>query len=262
MMDFFLNEILENEEIRHLLAENKALEVQGKAIAQEIIQTGNVPQIEAGLLPIFVLGHLSDYALRKNLERGIEKEITVNTLKDINIWLDNYKTQFGKAGLGEFHWLIHHYTGDLFRLGRLQFRIEKCLPGIPMGGYAIETHIPQGEPLDVEACRESFQWAKRFFKEHFSQYTPTCFMCDSWLLNPNLSEILDESSNIVRFMKLWTQFPFPGDDSAQAIERVFGFGYTRKDTANFPEVTRLQKRFKEYLLSGGTLNITGGYRIL
>ncbi len=259
-MNFFLNEILENDEIRQILSENSQLELKAKAIAEEIINTKSIPKIEAGILPIFVLGFLSNFALLKNNERGIDKDITVKTLKDINIWLDNYKTQHGVAGLGEFHWLINHYTADLFKLGRLQFRIEKCLDGIPFGEFAIETHIPQGEPLNVDACLESFNLAKNFFREHFPEHSPSFFMCDSWLLNPNLANILSEESNIVRFMKLWTPIPFPSDNSAQAIERVFGFGYTLNDILSFPEQTSLQRNFKKYLKSGGTLDITAGYR--
>ena len=259
-MDFFLNEILENEEIKEILSKEKELELQGKAITEKIIKTGKAPEIKAGILPIFVLGFLSDYALSKNLERGISKVITIATLKDVNVWLKNYKIQHGNPGLGEFHWLINHYTADLFRLGRLQFRIEKSLNGVPLGEYSIETHIPQGEPLDISACLESFSIAKNFFRNHFPEYSASYFMCDSWLLNPNLAKILNEESNIVQFMKLWTPIPFPSDNSSQAIERVFGFGNTIDDITSFPENTSLQKRFMKYLLNGGTLDITAGYR--
>ncbi len=259
-MEFFLNEILEDQELKRILSEETARRSQGESIAKGIIETGTVPEMKAGILPVFVLAYLSEYALAKNLERGITEEITIATLKDINVWLDNYRSQHGVAGLGEFHWLIHHYTADLFRLGRLQFRIEKSLCGVPLGEYSIETHIPQGEPLDIDRCLKSFTLAKHFFKAHFPEYAPTYFTCDSWLLNPNLAKVLSEDSNIVRFMKLWTRIPFENDASAQAIERIFGFGYTIDDISVFPENTRLQKRVKEFLLNGGTLDITAGYR--
>ena len=176
-------------------------------------------------------------------------------MKDVNVWLENYELQNSEKGLGEFDWLIHHYTGDLFRLGRLQFRIEKSLKGVPSGEFAIETHIPQGKPLTVEACLESFDMAKKFFAKYFPQYNLHYFMCDSWLLNPNLAQILSEESNIVKFMRLWTVF-----NSFQAIQRVFGFNATLNSLANAPEDTGLQCKMKAYLLSGGTMNITGGYR--
>lgn len=259
-MDFFVNEILENEEIKAILLSDNCQRAQAKEIADKIKSTGEIPTLEAGILPIMVLAYLADYALQKNGKRGISKNVTVCTLKDINVWLDNYRNQYGKPGLAEFCWLKHHYTGDLFKLGRLQFRIEKSTQGIPSGETVIETHIPQGEPLDAQQCIESFQMAKIFFSKHFPEYSPQYFMCDSWLLNPNLSKVLNENSNIVKFMRLWQPFPFPGDDSAQAIERVFGFGFKAENIANAPENTSLQKRLKAFLLSGGTMDLTAGYR--
>ena len=261
-MDFFLNKILENDEIKQILLNNRGSETEKQAVsvADGIIKTGDIPTLEPGIMPIFVLGHLADFALQKNSNRGISEEVTTATLKDVNVWLENYKTQFGAAGLGEFHWLINHYTGDLFRLGRLQFRIEKSLNGIPSGEVSIETHVPQGEPLDTDACLKSFEAAKVFFSNFFPEFKPEYFMCDSWLLNPNLADILSENSNIVRFMRLWTVIPFPSDSGAQAIERVFGFGVTADGLKNAPEDTGLQKKLKAYLLSGGDLSITGGYR--
>ena len=259
-MKFFIEEILENDRIKEILLKDTETAAEGKKIADEIIATGNVPSLSAGFLPIFVLAYLADYALELNSSKGISKDITVATLKDVNIWLDNYETQYGKLGLAEFCWLKYHYTGDLFRLGRLQFRIEKCLEGVPSGEVAIETHIPQGEPLKVDACLESFAMAKEFFKKFYPQYAPEYFMCDSWLLNPNLAKVLPEESNIVKFMRLWETFPFPADNNTQVINRVFGLGFKKENLPNAPETTSLQKAMKAYLLAGGEMNMAGGCR--
>ena len=179
---------------------------------------------------------------------------------DVNIWLENYETQFGEIGLDKFSWLKFHYTGDLFRLGRLQYRLEKPLDGVPAGDVAIETHIPQGAPLTKDACLESFEKAKEFFQNIFPEAKPRYFMCDSWLLNPNLAEILPESANIVQFMRLWTTIPFESDNSRQSVERVFGFGFKKENIKNAPENTGLQRALKKYIIDGGTMDITAGYR--
>lgn len=259
-MPFFINDILEDEAVRAVLRNNPALEEEGRDIARRIINGEDITP-PMGLLPLFVLARLADYTLEKNTARGIPRDITVATLKDVNVWLLNYDAQYGGIGLAEFPWLIHHYTGDLFRLGRLQFRLEKPLAGVP-AELAIETHIPQGEPLDTEACLASFRQAADFFARYFPEHTPTCFMCDSWLLCPDLPHVAAEDSNIVRFMRLWTPVPFPADNSAQAIERIFGFGFPAERLADAPEQTGLQKRVKRYLLGGGTLNMAAGYRPL
>lgn len=259
-MQFFINDILENDAVREILRTSPALAAEGRDIARRII-AGETITPPAGLLPIAVLAYLADYALERNTARSIPRDITVTTLKDVNVWMDNYETQYGAVGLAEFPWLIHHYIGDLFRLGRLQYRLAPPLPGVP-GPVAVETHIPQGEPLNVDACLASFAQAKDFFATYFPNEMPTHFMCDSWLLSPNLAQVLDEESNIVRFMRLWTTIPFPGDGSAQAIQRVFGFGFSREQLAVAPENTGLQRRLKAYLLGGGSLDIVAGYRRL
>lgn len=259
--DFFCNEILEDENIKNLLndTENKIKYGNPAVDIAEKIKKGERCEVERGYLQIFVCAHLADYALEKNSMRNIPKEITVQTLKDINIWIENYFVQYGEVGLGEFDWLINHYTGDLFRLGRLQFRLEKPLKNIPTENKAIETHIPQGEPLTEEECLKSFAQAEVFFKKYFPQEKPEYFMCDSWLLNRNLALILPETSNTVRFMRLWTPVEFESDNSFQAKQRVFGFNFNG-EIKDAPEKTGLQRALKNFLLKGGSLDISAGYR--
>lgn len=257
---FFLDEILENKEIKELLLNNKELMTKGEEIAQKIIETGNIIYPESGLLPLAILNFLADYCLEKNNRRSIPKEITVSSLKDVNLWIENYKKQYGKLGFAEFGWMTGFYTGERFRLGRLQYNFGAVNDHIPSGDSVLEVHIPQGEPLNTKSCLDSFQQAKEFFAEFYPDKKPDYFICDSWLLCPQLEHISDENSNLVQFMKLWTQIPFPSDNSSQAIERVFGFGFKSEDLPNAPEMTRLQKKLKAYLLNGGQINMSAGFR--
>ncbi len=251
-MDFFINEIVENDRVKQKIRENMSMAGDARAIADKIIGGERVVP-EKGLQTVFVLAHLADYALKINSQRGISKEITVATLKDVNVWFKNYEAVTGEIGIGEFDWLLYHYTGKIFRLGRLQFHIING-----DGGRVINTHIPQDEPLIEDECVRSFDMARAFFKEIFPSEKPDRFVCSSWLLNENLDKILSEGSNIVRFMRLWTKEKEKDDDSAQAKKRVFGFDFDGNvETA--PENTSLQRNLKAYLLSGGKVNKTEGY---
>lgn len=53
--------------------------------------------------------------------KGIPEQILVDTLDDLLRWIQAFHRKHGKYGLGELSWLYHHFTGKLFRLGRLQF---------------------------------------------------------------------------------------------------------------------------------------------
>lgn len=258
-MDFFIKEIITIDEVREILLNDpENMKPKAKKIAEEYIKTGVRPKLPIGMLPVFVLGFMCENALQKYDARGVDREISLKTLRDINIWLQNYKDRYGEWGVWTFSWLCNAFTGDLFHLGRLQFRIEKVLAGVPSGEYGIETHIQQGAPLKVEDCLASFDMAREFFKKHFPEYSPEYFMCDSWLLNPNLEKIAPDS-NIAKFMKLWEKIEFPDDKNAQAVERIFGFGILPSDVKDFEPKTSLQKNAKEFLLSCGDLRMTAGY---
>lgn len=57
--------------------------------------------------------------------KGIPESILINTLADLELWMSEYKTKNGVWGLGEKGWLSVHFTGTLFALGRLQFRMAE-----------------------------------------------------------------------------------------------------------------------------------------
>ena len=251
-MDFFIDEIVDSPEIRDAILANPQYAERARILANEVI-AGKKPEVEKGMETVFVLGYLANYALKINTERGISREVTVATLKDVNVWFKNYKAVTGKIGIGEWDWLWYHYTGHMFRLGRLQFHIIK-----QNGKDVINTHIPQDEPLIESECIESFNIARKFFKVIFPESTPDRFVCSSWLLSENLSDILKEESNIVKFMRLWTKTVVDEDDSAQAKQRVFGFDFNG-NVQNAPENTSLQKSLKAYLLSGKQIKHTHGY---
>lgn len=126
-------------------------------------------------------------------------------------------------------------------------------PGDPV----LAVHIPAGEPLAFEACRDSFRQAAQFFPRHFGdEPPPRAATCCSWLLYPGLAEMLPPEANIVRFQRQFRLFPLPGATADQTYERVFpagGRATTEQDCR-----TTLQKRLLAHIRAGGTPLITGG----
>jgi hypothetical protein len=57
-------------------------------------------------------------------ERGVPHEVSVSTLSDYELWIHEYHDLTGEWGLREIGWLYHHFRGEIFRLGRLQFLLE------------------------------------------------------------------------------------------------------------------------------------------
>ncbi len=259
-MKFFIDEILENEELKAILLDerNAELDARGREIAQQIISSGEGVHVEPGLLQVFAVAHMADHALKVNTRRGIPRDITVATLKDVNNWVKNHMVETGTLGISRLGWLTGHNLGHLLKVGRLQFVYEKASPDFIEKCHVLATHIPQGEPLDFDACLDSFKQAAELFSRLFPEDPPKYFVCSSWLLSPDLPKVVDEGSNICRFMRLWTQTPCEGDGGAQAKERVFGFGFDG-NIENAPENTSLQRKLKALILSGDNVRSSRGY---
>lgn len=194
-------------------------------------------------------------------ELGIEEKIYYDTMADIKIWCE--KT--GNTGIENYGWLKNHVSFELFKLGRLQFQFYECknktlkyskLP-FTYGENLIYVHIPEGEKLDEERCKASFEQAKMFFCRYFPQYEYKYFFCESWLLFEGNKEIMAKDSNILKFMSLFDIcYSVKIDD--QAIERIFGKRkFLKKDYA---EKTSLQKSAKQYMLKGKRLGMGIGVR--
>ena len=62
-MSFFIEEILDNEEIKKVMLSDFMYREKAEKIALDIIKTGKKPKLERGMLPLFVLEQLSEYAL-------------------------------------------------------------------------------------------------------------------------------------------------------------------------------------------------------
>ena len=189
-------------------------------------------------------------------EVGIDEKIYFDTMSDIKIWCE--KT--GNKGVEEYMWLRNHVRFELFRLGRLQFQIYPCknktllynkLP-FSYGDNLVNIHIPEGEKLDTDKCKESFQMAREFFGEYFPDYKYDYYICESWLMFEGNRDFMKKDSNIVKFMDMF-EICYNVKVDVQAIERIYGKRKLFKK--NYSENTDLQKRAKAYMLSGNKLGI-------
>lgn len=193
-------------------------------------------------------------------QKGISDKIFWDTFYDQKIWYENCVQVYKEPGLAEYDWLWHPIQLRLFRLGRLQFMpiaLKKPLVikdlCLSAGATILDTHIPQGEPLEAEAVKTSFQQALSFFPDVYP-----VFSCHSWLIYPELQRILPADSRILQFQRLF-QVIEKDDTDHQAEERIFGC--FQKDPSSYPENTTLQRSAKRFLLEGNKLGIAMGIHV-
>ncbi len=124
------------------------------------------------------------------------------------------------------------------------------------GMGVLDVHIPAGAKMDYDECVESYRLANEFFPKHFPEQKFTGYICTSWLLDPNLQNILPNEANIVRFQKEFYLIPVLSSDN-QTFERVFGS--KPKDLATVPRDTSLRRAVLDYVLAGNYMHQGFGF---
>lgn len=117
------------------------------------------------------------------------------------------------------------------------------------GDMVLEIHIPEGEPLTPESCRDSFERARAFFTSR-GEYSLRAFACYSWLFNTQFEELLPPHSNLLAWQRECYLFPWPstGKDGL-----YFMFGGDEIDPATAPRDTLLRRVIADHLQSGKEL---------
>lgn len=194
--------------------------------------------------------------------RGIPEDIAQATLADLGRNVRVHRKREGVGGLGVAWWLMLHFRGMIYQLGRLQF--ERSVLGsiiaqsiVDAGGDvnestpALSVHIPDFMgPMSEEACDDSFAQARTFFPRYFPEEQYDYAICHSWLLDPNLKNYLRPESNIVRFQDRF-HLAGQGWDSTDGIMQ-FVFGRTARDINDVPQDSSLQRGVVQHIRQGGT----------
>jgi len=223
---------------------------------------------DAALFPAIVLISMLPEALQFHRQRQVPEDVSIATFRDFYIWMLDYYNKHGRWGLAEVTWLLLHLRGSLYRLGRLQFCrgafageiAEGTMPGLTSvpqpGDPVLEVHIPADGKLDHEQCRESYVTALDFFPACFPEILFDAFTCHSWLLDPDLSKILPETSNIVKFQSDFHIYSVT-DDDRQMFERVFGKKPDCLDDA--PRDNSLRRAILDHLQAGNRMHMGAGF---
>lgn len=206
----------------------------------------------AGVLPLLALVASAPEVAAFHTSRGIDPAISTASLSDLGQQAWVHRRTFGGFGLHTYGWMRICWSGALYWLGRLQFNLTHY-----QDDWVISTHIPESGPLTPEACADSFGRARAFFARHFPEYPTTLFHCDSWLLDPQLTEVLTPGSNMVQFQQLWQ---LDGQRRIGDADALF-FVFRRRgdiDIATLPQDTSLQRAIVEKLESGGHWYVCDG----
>lgn len=245
---------------------------------EEIRQAFPAPE-ETDLFRMLLIVTLIDYGEKLYREKNIPPEIFEENLLDAPIWLEYHMDNYARPG---FQWRIVEWCrtlweGNILKFGRLQletagaykekyntYRTEenkivfaseeeaqknwKCL--LTGGDRLVSIHIPASGPLKKEECIASF----RRMREYLAKYRPDieykAVRCSSWLLDPQLKDILPPTSNILAFQTLG-HVKASGTYKTETIGRVFGEKAVIEGINAVPHKTDMQKRLAAFAAKGG-----------
>lgn len=131
---------------------------------------------------------------------------------------------------------------------------EKLMPG----DSVVNLHIPSGVPFTPEALDETDGKIREFLAKYYPEYKYKAFFCGSWLLDPQLGDLLGVDSNIARFGRRFTPVCVKNDGYG-----VFRFAFLMPDN-NFtfeelPENSRLQRAVKKHYIDGKAIYAMHGF---
>jgi hypothetical protein len=181
-------------------------------------------------------------ARRLHAARRLTDEESWRTLRDLPRHARLDRLLHGTPGLRKEWWVELAFSGRIFELGRLQLE--------PRDGY-LAIHIPEeGGPLTPAAVDASLARARELFPEHAEA------RCTSWLLDPQLFELLPPGSNIVAFQRRFARTGETRLGDPEVLEFVFHTLEPNLD--RLPRETALQRAVGDHLRGGGHLYTTTG----
>ena len=183
-----------------------------------------------------------------------------------NVWLDTMKcfTRFVReheASCGTYafdrgFWTTRQINARLFRIGELEYELLET-----DGNPSIALHIPSDVRLEGSLLNASVNDARSFLKTYFPKWQDAPITCESWLLSPELKQMLPSMSRILRFQQAFDLCPAGEDEKEAVLQWVFRLTPEMQKNASLrelPENTVLQRNMKRHLLSGGKVHAAQG----
>ncbi len=127
------------------------------------------------------------------------------------------------------------------------------------GDSVLSLHIPSKTSFSPKDIDETLEEAKVFIKKYFPDFNYKAVVCYSWLLDPQLEQLLGSDSNIVKFGKRFNRI---GAKSAGRGVFYFIFNQplnTEPPISTLPERTRLERALKEHYTNNKAIYEMHGY---
>ena len=182
---------------------------------------------------------------------GFNSEIYEDTMAAFSRFVKEHLESFGHYGFDREFWMVRQISCMLFRIGQLEYELT-----YQNGELVIELHIPSDTDMSLPGLRQSYLEARKLLNEIFPEFRDARIHCHSWLLSPDLGELLPKHSKILKFQRAFSISPAENGESDVILWVFKNRDYALED---LPETTSLQRSMKKFLLAGGVFHDGEGF---
>ncbi len=231
---------------------------------EETVESLNCECINQYTLHLLFLLECTSYLLDNYTLNGIDRNIFVDSMKDIKYKLDECKKVKNVFGTFVVNWYKGFFEMTRFALGRLQYDVTVHVGdsfeldgfAVKEGDFELNCHIPSAGPFTGKKVTDSLKRAYNFFNDRLKDgILPV--RCNSWLLFPPYSKVFGEKSNTLDFVRNFKIYSVTEKDEFGDAWRVFNADYDG-DVAKLPSETTMQRSFINYIANGGTFGTAKG----
>ncbi len=197
-----------------------------------------------------LLNIANNYSYGEYVKRNIPKHIFVDTMKFCTRFLHEHYQTFQTYKFVWAWWFPRQISLNEFRIGALEYEF------VDAGEREIAIHIPSDANLQKASLDQSIKDFYGFRKKYYPEWESVKMTCDTWMLMPELKELLGENSHIVAFQALF-EIDTIDYDATWYMDWIFP-GNKNMDEL-LPESTTLQQNLKRYLLGGKKFGVAKGH---
>ncbi len=158
-------------------------------------------------------------------------------------------------------WGSFFMKGYIIQVGRLQYEIgvknfSKLDKYFETKKEYVYIHIPRDKNLDELKVKESIKNSKDYIRKYYPNLNTSdlIYYTQSWLLSPEVREVLPNGSNIVKFQNMFDIIEYE-ENINDFLNFVFDEVTGNIQYENLSENTSLQKELKQYLLDSKKLHL-------
>lgn len=200
------------------------------------------------------LNFVSSYTYDEYVKKGISIEIFKATFGFITRFVNGTKDKDGKYHYEWAWWFQRQVTLQEFRIDSLEFEYIEA-----WGKKSIEIHIPSDADMKIEVLKASIRKFLEFTKTYYPDWQNVEICTDTWMIMPELEELLPVDSKILAFKHL---FDIDHVDYEQSWWMGWIYPGYSEINESLPERTTLHRNLKAHLLSGKKFGIAKGHVVL